>query len=100
MLRYLIYILYFCGDSILATKTGMVTFFGEFALVITKMFYKQARPYWVDKDIDVYKCMNDFEGPSDHIFVLTFLPTYINLIYFRKYARKTEHGKSTLCFIV
>lgn len=89
MMRYIIYLLYFTGDSILATKTGLVAFSGEFIVVIAKLSYKEPRPYWTDPDIQSYKCKNDFEGPSDHIFIIVFLCTYINLLYLRKYARKT-----------
>jgi len=56
MIRYIIYFLYFTGDSILATKTGLVAFFGEFIVVVAKLGYKEPRPYWTDKDIESFKC--------------------------------------------
>ena len=60
--------------------------------------YKEPRPYWTHKDIVSYECANDFEGPSDHFFILVFLFGYINLIYLRKYARKTKKLASGLLF--
>lgn len=33
-IRYILYALYLSGDSILATKSALVTFFGEFLLVM------------------------------------------------------------------
>lgn len=87
-LRYLMFILYLTGDAILATKTALVGFFGEFLLVLLKIAYKEPRPFWVYKDIKTFRCNNssDFEGPSDHIFILMFMGTYLNLIYLRKYS--------------
>lgn len=90
VMRYALFTLYFTGDSILSTKTALVTFFGEYVLVLAELFYKEPRPYWIDVDIQAYQCEIDFEGPSDHLFLLTFLPMYVNLIYLRKYSRKPE----------
>lgn len=89
-LRYLMFILYLTGDAILATKTALVGFFGEFLLVLLKIAYKEPRPFWVYKNIKTIRCVNssDFEGPSDHIFMLMFMGTYLNLIYLRKYSSK------------
>lgn len=39
VLRYSVYSLYLSGDAILATKTAIVAFFGEFGLVILKILY-------------------------------------------------------------
>jgi hypothetical protein len=44
--RYVVYFLYLAGDAILATKVGLVAFFGEFLVVILKMANKEPRPYW------------------------------------------------------
>ena len=81
--------MYFYGDSILATKTALAAFFGEFLMIVAKLAYKEPRPYWTHSDIKSFKCQNDFEGPSDHIFIIVFICTYTNLLYLRKYARKT-----------
>jgi hypothetical protein len=46
-LRYLMFVLYLSGDAILATKTAIVGFFGEFLVVLMKIAYKEARPFWI-----------------------------------------------------
>jgi hypothetical protein len=86
--RYVIYSLYLASDAILATKTAMVTFAGLYFMTMVKMFYKEPRPYWKDDNIKAFECMNDYNGPSDNMFVMTFVYSYINLLYLRKYARK------------
>ena len=87
VVRYIVYGLYLFGDAILSVKIGVVTFFGMCLVVIVKMLYKEARPYWTNPDILAFRCENDFEGPCDHLFILTFFYTYINLIYLRKYIK-------------
>eukprot|EP00347_Sterkiella_histriomuscorum_P002567 403367652 len=98
-LRYTLYFIYFTGDSILATKTAFVAFFGEFIMVAAKIMYKEPRPYWTNDSIQTYKCQNDFEGPSDHIFIIIFVCTYCNLLYLRKYARTSKQTESILFFL-
>lgn len=98
-LRYLMYWLYLCGDSMLATKTALVAFFGEFMISIVKVMYKEPRPYWVIENVGAYRCEHDFEGPSDHTFIVVFIGTYLNLIYLRKYARKPKRTLSMMIFI-
>ena len=88
VLRYTVYLLFLVGDAILATKTALVAFSGSFIMIMLKIAYKEPRPYWADHQIKCYRCDNDFEGPSDHSFILMFLGTYMNLIYLRKYSRK------------
>jgi type III secretory pathway component EscU len=95
----MIYALYLVDDAILATKSGMVTFFGMFLITTLKMAYKEPKPYWVDTEIRTFYCTNDFEGPCDHLFILTFLFTYLNLIYLNKYARLPFYNLSTVLFI-
>jgi hypothetical protein len=55
-LRYLIFALYLSGDAILATKTALVGFFGEFLVILMKIAYKEARPFWIDKEIKAFRC--------------------------------------------
>jgi hypothetical protein len=55
-LRYVVYSLYLTGDAILATKSALVAFFGEFILVMVKLAYKEARPYWVYPAVNSYRC--------------------------------------------
>jgi PAP2 superfamily len=100
-LRYFLYLLYLNGDPILATKTALVGFFGQFILVMMKIAYKEPRPFWVSKDITSFRCSSasDFEGPSDHMFILMFLGTYSNLIYLRKYAPEPRKITSAILFI-
>lgn len=90
MLRYGMYSLYLCGDAILATKTAIVAFFAEFILVLLKVAYKEPRPFWTHQEIQGWRCQNDFEGPSDHIFLLVFIGTYVNIVYLHKYAKKPK----------
>ena len=96
------FILYLTGDAILATKTALVGFFGEFLLVMLKIAYKEPRPFWIHKDINTFRCFysSDFEGPSDHMFILMFLGTYINLIYLRKYSRHSQIVLSNSFFVL
>ena len=56
ILRYAVYILYLVSDSILATKTALVAFYGQFILVLLKITYKEARPFWVSPEIKSYRC--------------------------------------------
>jgi hypothetical protein len=46
-LRYIMFVLYLSGDAILATKTALVGFIGEFLVVLLKIAYKEARPFWI-----------------------------------------------------
>jgi hypothetical protein len=55
-LRYLLFVLYLSGDAILATKTALVGFFGEFLVILMKIAYKEARPFWIYKDIKTFRC--------------------------------------------
>ncbi|TNV86647.1 hypothetical protein FGO68_gene16613 [Halteria grandinella] len=96
--RYVLFALYLSGDAILATKSALVTFFGEFLLVMLQITYKEPRPFWTSPMINSYRCQSDFEGPSDHLFILGFLPTYLNLLYLRKYSRVPKRSLSRLCF--
>jgi membrane-associated phospholipid phosphatase len=50
--------------------------------------------------VQAYSCESDFEGPSDHLFLLAFLPTYLNLIYLRKYIRRPAHTLSTILLVL
>ena len=50
------FILYLTGDAIVATKTALVGFFGEFLLVMLKIAYKEPRPFWIHKDINTFRC--------------------------------------------
>lgn len=101
-LRYLLFVIYLTGDAILATKTALVGFFGEFILVLLKIAYKEPRPFWVNKDITTFRCYmsNDFEGPSDHMYILMFMSTYLNLLYLRKYSPNPRVYLSNFLFIV
>jgi hypothetical protein len=56
VLRYTVYLLYLIGDAILATKTALVAFYGQFFLVFLKINYKEERPYWVNPSIKSYRC--------------------------------------------
>jgi hypothetical protein len=98
--RYVVYALYLTCDAILVTKTGAVTFAGLFILSFLKLTYKEGRPYWNHLDIKVYECLNDFEGPSDNMFILTFFYTYINLIFLRKYSRRSHKILSWFLFFI
>lgn len=98
--RYIIYALYLSGDSIQATKAALVAFTGEFMMVIMKIAYKEPRPYWNHPDIVSYRCRDDFEGPSDHLFLIIFLSTYLNLLYLRKYSRSSHHSLSYFLFLI
>lgn len=100
VLRYVVYLLYLGGDSILATKTAILAFYGQFMLVLLRIAYKEPRPYWVNPQIQGKLCEQDFEGPSDHLFIITFLGTYLNLIYLRMYAKEPHVIKSLLCFLL
>lgn len=86
-MRYVLFALYLSGDAILATKSALVTFFGQFVLIILQITYKEPRPFWTHSSIKAYRCESDFEGPSDHLFLIGFLPTYLNLLYLSKYSR-------------
>lgn len=99
-MRYCMYAIYLCGDPILATKTAFVAFIGQFLLVMMKLTYKEPRPYWIITEIMSYRCQNDFEGPSDHIFLIMFVGTYLNLIYLRKYARTPKRSLSAFLFFL
>jgi hypothetical protein len=101
-LRYLLFLLYLNGDAILATKTALVGFFGEFTLILLKIAYKEPRPFWFNKDIASFRCneSNDFEGPSDHMFILMFMGTYLNLLYLRKYSAKPRTYLSNFLFTI
>lgn len=52
--RYVMYILYLCGDTMLANKTAIVSFSGIFALNMIKLTYKEPRPYWHVPTIQAY----------------------------------------------
>jgi hypothetical protein len=100
IVRYVVYFLYLYGDAILATKTAFVTFFGEFFIISLQMAYKEPRPYWSDPNIQSYRCSNDFEGPSDHIFIIVFFMTYTNLLYLKKYSRFAHNTMSFIMFAI
>jgi membrane-associated phospholipid phosphatase len=100
VLRYAVYSLYLWGDAILATKTAIVAFFGQFLLVILKISYKEPRPFWTHPDIKGLRCQTDFEGPSDHMFIVVFLGTYLNIIYLHMYAKKPKKVLSALCLLL
>ena len=100
VLRYSMYLLYLGGDVILATKTALVAYFGQFLLILLKITYKEPRPFWIEENIKAYRCDFDFEGPSDHMFILMFLGTYLNLIYIRKYTQDEKIMLSLFFFIV
>lgn len=98
--RYVMYALYLCGDTMLANKTAIVSFSGIFALNMVKLSYKEPRPYWYVPTVEAYKCSIDFDGPSENTFILMFLGTYLNLIYLRKYARTPSKLLSLFLFLV
>jgi len=100
VLRYAIFALYLIGDSILATKTALLTFFGSYIITIIQLFYKDPRPFWEDGNIHGYLCLMNYEGPSDNVFILIFLPAYLNLIYLEKYSRRPKHFLSNFCFVL
>ncbi len=56
VLRYVVYLLYLGGDAILATKTAILAFYGQFILVMLKIAYKEPRPYWVNSQIQGKRC--------------------------------------------
>ena len=58
--------------------------------MLLKIAYKEPRPFWIKKEITAYRCYmsHDFEGPSDHMYILMFMGTYINLLFLRKYSPK------------
>lgn len=51
-------------------------FIALFLSAIAKLYYQQARPFWLDDDIQAFDCGNDFGSPSGHSIIamhVTFL---------------------------
>lgn len=46
--------LFLATDSYIALKTSFLYFIGLYAAIILKLLHESPRPYWVDKDIDVF----------------------------------------------
>ena len=84
------FFLYLFSDSLLGFKTALVTQFGIIIVNFLKLLYKVPRPFWVAENIIGRKCVLDFAGPSDHVFLSVFFYTYVIIIFFSKYAEETS----------
>jgi len=62
-------------------------------MVVLKMVYEGARPFWVEADVIVLQgnCRFDFASPSTHIFNIVFFWMYTVVMYFVRYTEKVNY---------
>ena len=72
------------------------------------MTYHQARPFWVEEDIEAYGCCTSFGNPSGHsatamgFFLILYLD-YVNSVKSGHFAHpvcKVTFGILTICFAI
>ena len=78
---------FFMGsDSLIAYKTTMCYCVGFYLITLLQMMYREPRPYWVNKNIDVKAhCPIDFAMPSKGSFNIVFFMSYICFMQLYKY---------------
>ena len=70
---------------------------------MAKLFYHEARPFWVSDDVSAYACSNQYGNPSGHCFttvgvVLTIWFDY-NSVALSSTDTWFRQGYSRLCFL-
>jgi hypothetical protein len=86
-------LLYLTTDSLLAFKSAMITCFGYYFLTCLKLVYKDARPFWLSKDIFGYSCRFDYGAPSYHMYTILTFWVYNIIMYHMKYTEKVNKLK-------
>ena len=85
-------LLYLLTDSLIAFKSALLTCLGIYCITFLKLVYKDARPFWLNDDIDSYNCAFDFAGPAQSLFTIGFFWVYNVIMHCLKYAERKRTG--------
>jgi hypothetical protein len=78
---FMMIFLYLTTDSLLAFKSALITCMGYYILTVLKLLYKDARPFWLSKEVLGFRCRFDFGAPSYHLYTLVTFWVYNIIMY-------------------